>query len=597
MNLPRDDLEPITLPYWPTCQNALCWSSEDLALAAGEVVHILTPRDTSQSQVVSGHRQWHTFSLRVNLFEQSEWPFQELAPVRHFSLGEELSDSTIVSLAWSPPGLGLYRRSVLAVLTSNLILSFWESNGRLGVWQRTCIVNQHLVNRESQKSDNARRRQRIRAFHWLPSLPASTSGGWSPQILALADDDWTISIFHVRKVNHTTYGHWSFELLANHRMAEPESIVVHALRKSSLRSILSQSSPISKLDTTEWQAEGSSIDGTGRENLVVKVSRGQNCETNHLQLQLNGIGEPVAGGKSHNQFLKLSIADLRLPVDHSFPQPPPETTFNSAMQKPWSNFSEKFNLDGRIRTCYWGTTFSPDQNLAAAAISLHPADMIEYGMPSNQHTVLVFRRMREPTVSHHATQNASAVHERVLQFVAESPTEWVRTVLDKNIVRNAAALVTLEFQNSWALANWAAAVSDQLSKINAQGQGTNAAGESIQPSVRQDDQMELDQAAASEFEDNPVLAGSTQETCEICAASIPFTSPITSAKCVKGHQLTRCSLSFVAIQEPGISKYCARCGRQFLDPGKTGFSDGPSLSQKLFDKFDVCPYCQGKFRG
>jgi hypothetical protein len=26
------------------------------------------------------------------------------------------------------------------------------------------------------------------------------------------------------------------------------------------------------------------------------------------------------------------------------------------------------------------------------------------------------------------------------------------------------------------------------------------------------------------------------------------------------------------------------------------FATGPSLSQALFDKFDVCPYCHGKFR-
>ena len=81
--------------------------------------------------------------------------------------------------------------------------------------------------------------------------------------------------------------------------------------------------------------------------------------------------------------------------------------------------------------------------------------------------------------------------------------------------------------------------------------------------------------------------------------------------------IARCNLTFLTIQEPGISKYCARCGRQFLDPGKApaflspqngtdevvgeGASEpsnsSQSLTYQLFRTFNICPYCDGKFKG
>lgn len=105
-------------------------------------------------------------------------------------------------------------------------------------------------------------------------------------------------------------------------------------------------------------------------------------------------------------------------------------------------------------------------------------------------------------------------------------------------------------------------------------------------------------------------------------------------------------MSFLAIEEPGISKYCEKCNREFLNehvlresehyPGlllgpegatspkdcpfdenevvieqqdsfgqranvmtkEVGqISKAPSLASMMFDYFDVCPYCNGKFIG
>lgn len=54
------------------------------------------------------------------------------------------------------------------------------------------------------------------------------------------------------------------------------------------------------------------------------------------------------------------------------------------------------------------------------------------------------------------------------------------------------------------------------------------------------------------------------DKCDLCHAPVPFTD-LTSAACANGHQFPRCGLSFVAIQAPGITKYCGVCNTPFLN--------------------------------
>ncbi|KIX99783.1 uncharacterized protein Z520_04419 [Fonsecaea multimorphosa CBS 102226] len=578
----KGNLEPVTLSYWPTCKNALTWSPEDLAVAAGELVHILTPRDASRSLGDPGHKQWHTFTLRVNQFESSEWPLQQLATITQFSIGEELSESTVVSLSWSPSGLGIYRRSVLAILTSNLILSLWESNGRLGVWQRTAIVNQYLPRVEA--ADSSRRKQRVRAFHWLPALSLSAGSRWGSQLLAVADDDFTVLFFRLWKTNLTAYGDWSCKLLAQYKIPDLKHLDARAMKRLGLRTILAQSSPISSLETGKWRFMAEPSKHSGSAAVDLKVSFGQCSEAKYLSVQVNWMDE---GNDNNRHEMELSITPLRSESSFFPLEMPTQSQFDSAIQKARSDFDRSFGLGGRIRVNYWGTEFSPDQTIAAACISLHPSDMIEYGAPSAQRTTVVFARMHEPLVSEITQKAPSEVQKGILEFVRDSPLDLVKTDLDKHIVRTAAALIKLHFNSVSPLTHWADDVLNLLP--------TNVSGQVHQHiDQRAAHNHTGPMAAAESGGENTVLA---DEVCELCGDIIPFSADPSQAKCNRGHQFTRCSLSFVAVQEPGISVYCSKCGRQFLDPGKLERADGPSLSQALFDHFDVCPYCQGKFRG
>ncbi|KAI1629257.1 transcription factor IIIC subunit delta N-term-domain-containing protein [Exophiala viscosa] len=581
-------LRPVELPYWPTCREALSWSEHDLAVAAGEVVHILTPRDVLSPQEDPGQKQWHKFTLRVNQFEQAEWPYQELANIKHVSFGEEISDSTIVSLAWSPPGVGLHRRSVLAVLTSNLVLSIWETDGRLGMWKRTCIVNQHLpahVNR--QDSSQARRQKRIRAFCWLPSVASAASPLWSPTFLVVADDTGTIFIFRVWKNKNGVYGHWSFEMVAQHAIGTVDTQSPLAMVRLSLRSIIPHSSPVSKLEIVGTGANGEILS----KELLLQVSRYRDTLPQTFAVNIEEPTQGKAADPRGNTF-KVSITEFTSGGRCPNSRRPSESIFEVAIQKPRSDFDDKFSLGGRIRLRYYGTSYSPDKSQAAACISLHPADMIEYGIPSTQHTKVVFAQIKEHVRDGRLNKDASAVHEEILQYMASTPADWIKKPLDWKIAKSATAHIFGSYQHSKALSSWAYSTLKLVSALS-ESEDRIKEGNTLPASNKDKESLTASGRGNAVAPENQ----ETCEICEICDAVIPFSVPPISARCDRGHQFSRCNLSFIAIQEPGLSKYCAKCGRQFLDAAKLSLPDGPSLSQALFDKFDVCPYCQGKYRG
>ena len=116
--------------------------------------------------------QWDQVHFPVNVFTKQEWPLQELASSRDFSIGEEQSMSEVISLAWSPPDLGRHRRCLLAILTTNLLLSMWDPGPDPSVpksWQRVMIINDYIDDTPTDErltETISRARRRIRAAKW-----------------------------------------------------------------------------------------------------------------------------------------------------------------------------------------------------------------------------------------------------------------------------------------------------------------------------------------------------------------------------------------------------------------------------------------------
>lgn len=129
---------------------------------------------------------------------------------------------------------------------------------------------------------------------------------------------------------------------------------------------------------------------------------------------------------------------------------------------------------------------------------------------------------------------------------------------------------------------------------------------------------------------DPSMSGAAPfvEECNICHQEVQFES-LRWSRCVGGHQFTRCSLTFLSIMEPGISKSCRICnalclnqdalpefqgdkvgviknGRRSPDgAGNTsdsveetngdGAASNVTLARLLFAACDKCILCGGKF--
>jgi hypothetical protein len=184
--------------------------------------------------------------LQVPWFTQEELPTKEPAPLESYSIGEEISASAPIAIAWSPPGLGKHRRCALAALTANLVLSIWSTDGKpleASSWDRKLIVNNALTDYflsnaadepghvTSSFCERMRLRTRIRAFTWAPTLPnarsVNTLGSrlsYGQHIVAVCNDDNQLAIVAIDSPA-STYGAdhgWSAGVLT-HVSLTPDS--------------------------------------------------------------------------------------------------------------------------------------------------------------------------------------------------------------------------------------------------------------------------------------------------------------------------------------------------------------------------------------
>lgn len=73
--------------------------------------------------------------------------------------------------------------------------------------------------------------------------------------------------------------------------------------------------------------------------------------------------------------------------------------------------------------------------------------------------------------------------------------------------------------------------------------------------------------------------------------------------------IDRCALTFLAIQEPYISMFCSVCDTNFLShnqgidftldgqlQGDEGSENGKEVYDMLYERYDVCAYCGGKYQ-
>lgn len=251
--------------------------------------------------------------------------------------------------------------------------------------------------------------------------------------------------------------------------------------------------------------------------------------------------------------------------------------WHEALEQVCTDFDRQNCLNGLFRVRFWGSAKSPDNQTEAACVTLHPWDTYEYTSPVHEKSRVVLRSLGTPTGRTDGLRKSEdEVLASISEFVVQSldSCDGLMSKLDCKLLR--------------AFIAWTSLHPERVKTYHR-----------LQEKITQ---QRSDQADAAKVPDD-VQAIRAQmsnrldaaDACDLCGSQIPITATNLTAVCESGHPFTRCSLSLLSIQEPGISKHCALCERQFLDSSKLGPHDSQSLFGRLFDAFDTCPYCGGKY--
>ena len=518
MSTSNERREIVPVPAFPSCDNCLHWGEDGIVVAAQHNVQFLA----------AGSNGWKVDSLRVNLFSETEWPLQKLSPISQLSVGEEQSESHVVAAQYSPSGVGIHRRAVLTVLTSNLLLSIWETDRSSQGWRRTCIINQFL---EQSRHDRSATPFRIRAFEWLPTL-AGTSTKWGDQFLVLVDDTDRLYCIQVSKNSQTTFGDWNIEVAANAAVLP----VLESPRSTMLQKAVTVRSKVFEMSSSAWNLQEDSA------QIILQCKR---YNTEVIQQISMNVALP-------SQDLICSFTDIGVstqrPVFPRFAHSPGEfADWSTQVEKVGAQYSKVYQLDGVYRIQYWGQTSSPDGRDTAICVTLHPWDRYEYGSAVHEKSYVLLRQ----TSLRHVNGSKKTTIDDILARVVSLTLEF----LSMNNITNDADLNIVSVLVAWL-------------SFNASRKG---------------------QQLATHID-------ARTEVCEICGSKILLPEDL-SATCEMGHSFTRCDLTLLTIQEPGITKSCSDCKRHFLHVGKLGPLEDPSLVKHLSNAFDTCPYCGGKYSG
>ncbi|PWY88255.1 hypothetical protein BO70DRAFT_369164 [Aspergillus heteromorphus CBS 117.55] len=690
-------LGPLELPVFPSCYDCLAWSADgELAIAAGEYIQILTPKNPAEHDSTQAINNWQSTRFRVNVFTNNEWPTIFPQNRDNFSLGAEQSLSTVVALAWSPPGLAKYRRCVLAVLTSNLLLSLYEPVGAQGKWTRVTIVNTILKEHfQSVVKEEALglRKSNIRSFAWSPPLKvpvtdigphaiAPVESRWGFHLLSIANDDndviflrtqsapteplsYTAEVLSVTpihddsiypqidpssifatvlksktKILSIAWGPWLLPSTKKQKSVTGNLAVVYGTKLKVMQldvdlALLSQGSDAGSIassrentaichpDMDGYQITGplkwfhkdhsktiflsaGSLTGLLSINLPIDSYRGKKSGSRQIQLQQLPFHEtpahedddaprhlePITAmtitmDESQNPVLHLGTAGgytASKPLDPGSEEQLSEVPWNKHLDDIREKYDFDRDLGGLAVARVWG--MATYREMSAVGITVHPGDMVEYRTAAEERLTIIVSGPNEsqPDVSPTTSQDK---REAALSYILHSDDEEQdRPPLSHRILYAAACATIIDSDNEDLQAQahkvlvrlatvTGADLSEELSKCaGPRGAIASKSGDMLQ---------------------GPGMG--MFERCDICDAGVGWYSS-EEAQCASGHVFVRCSLTALAIQDPGLSKLCASCGREYLNEDEIDSADTDlqSSCRMLFDAFDTCVYCDGKFR-
>ena len=586
----------------PSCQKCLAWSEDgELAVAVGENVVILLPNRSTSSNGASN--PWTQVRIKVNEFTHEEWPPIALASFKDMSLGEEQSNSHVIAVAWSPPGLALYRRPVLTVLTANHLLSFWAAEfdpREPDSWTRVLVVN------------NVIGMPHIRCMAWAPvGIPSRDdesnhpSNRWGPFVLAVAGDRPEVQIWIASYTCTTSKDEeWNLALCGQIECSKAEAV-----------------SPFPPSLLRQELEEYRYIDFVGFGPVKKTVSELRTT----LRCRFSGVYTQATLTIAESN---LQDASIQLIEGYHNESPRPFRDYESQFSELLSKYRGRHAKSHRTSSdlidveVHGSASFS---SISAICVTSQVSNRIEYKTISDEVTTILFHDA--------STQDESLMFSWQTEPAVRSETAYIaifaelkKTMLLSSTVDGSALKI---LYSAMMIAMVLAEPGHKELLQNAQSAATYLSEKLGCPSAFDKESRALSELNEKRSGNAPELSGYVRsfsrsrlpellddsrlaevvDTCPIPSCGKPVSwEGVDESQCLGGHPLgSRCGITFLPILEPGISKGCLSCCREFLmdsqgrlgveDKLGNGISDGTrgSLASHLLAIFDVCPYCGGKY--
>lgn len=374
--------------------------------------------------------------------------------------------SVVIAIAWSPPGLARNRRSVLAVLTSNLVLSFWASNSDISMltsWERVFVVNNGILESWERKGrlncgsnhteSIPRQVVRIRSIAWAPLMEQKMdyaekklSGASRLYFLAVTIDDNSVQFLLVSSpyINDCTC--WDARIIRQYKFDKEQSMTksvstVPAMEEESdpeatgcqgrpdaqqeflygrgslLYAVLKTKRFVDRVSWGAWiQAEAFAEISVGFERNNASIGKGRFYVSLDLPLRTslsNFSGSfPISQYTYNHEALDLDSFDL------------PHSTLHKQALQLRAKYDRQNDYGGLTVIKFWG--LATYKQYAAMCVTLHPGDMVDYFLTSEERATILF-----------STCDHNCLGTELEAFLWERDTDSDETVTTQRVILKA----------------------------------------------------------------------------------------------------------------------------------------------------------------
>ena len=515
-----------------------------------------------QDNATNASNPWVQIHIRTNVFTGDEWPFQEPLSFNNFSIGEEQSMSTVIALAWSPRGLAKNKRCVLAVLTSNLVLSLWASNSDPSVvasWERVLVVNNGVWNSYIHKGMfNAtlastdpilRRSLRIRSTAWAPLLQRNREhdqtkitclSAW--YFLAVTTDNNSILFLLVSSPHIDHPINWDARIVRQHNFAIGQRQELLYRHGSLLSAALDTKSFIDRVSWSEW---------IQFENFAEISIHFQNDNANiaYAKFRVSFEFSPATTlSKFSTSPSTKSFIYYYDNLDISSQDLPRSTLHKQALQLR-TKIDRQNDYGDLTMIKFWG--LAAHMNYVAICVTFHPGDMVDYLLASEERATILFSLSGTnclitedenfPWESDSSTGKTAGTQIAILETILDLETQSRLTLgglSDKMMYAAACASMLLwDTQRVQRLSRVKNVLERLEQRINVDlGSEVNVCSQfSVSPDLTMEDVAAiLGEATGARSEDDVATAKNIFSVCSICASLINWQS-LSEATCSRGH--------------------------------------------------------------